>query len=555
MRVQERSKSLIGQATAGTHVVLLGWDIGDAALEDGLLGFAIQRTDHTENETYWLRGMKTFPNTTPPLPPGGTASSREQPFQTFQWGDYSAKPAHKYTYTITAMSGRPGALVAGASLALDVTTESEDSGTHSVYFNRGAIASQEYARRFQDKRPSDVGAAAYAWLSRGLLEAIVGFIGKATNGAFGLRVAIYEFQWPEILDALKSAAGRGADVKIVFDAIENAQEDPVRKNEEAIDAAGIAGLCQGLTNGKIMHNKFLVLLKDGEPIEVLTGSTNYTENGIFGHLNCAHVVNDPTVARAYLDYWTELSGDPALAAMRTWDDRETPAPDNPPPQGTAEVFSPQTGTGTLRRYGEIAASADRALFMTFAFGMNKEFVPTYSKADGVLRFALMDKVGTGKNIEHAKQQIDKIRSVKNAVVAIGQNIVTNEFDRWLKELSGIGPNEHVRWVHTKFMLVNPLSRNPIVVTGSANFSDASVNTNHENMLVIRGDTRVADIYLGEFMRQFSSYAFRDAAYEATHGGDAADFKPQDLATDNSWLKRYASPGSSGALRKKYFSGQ
>jgi len=60
------------------------------------------------------------------------------------------------------------------------------------------------------------------------------------------------------------------------------------------------------------------------------------------------------------------------------------------------------------------------------------------------------------------------------------------------------------------MLVDPLSSNPVVITGSANFKHASVNTNHENMLVIRGDTRVADIYLGEFMRQFSSYAFRDA---------------------------------------------
>ena len=39
---------------------------------------------------------------------------------------------------------------------------------------------------------------------------------------------------------------------------------------------------------------------------------------------------------------------------------------------------------------------------------------------------------------------------------------------------------------------------PIVVTGSANFSNASCVDNDENMLVIRGDKRVADVYLGEF---------------------------------------------------------
>jgi len=38
-----------------------------------------------------------------------------------------------------------------------------------------------------------------------------------------------------------------------------------------------------------------------------------------------------------------------------------------------------------------------------------------------------------------------------------------------------------------------------VVTGSANFSAASTNANEENMMVIRNSTRIADIYLGEFM--------------------------------------------------------
>jgi hypothetical protein len=63
------------------------------------------------------------------------------------------------------------------------------------------------------------------------------------------------------------------------------------------------------------------------------------------------------------------------------------------------------------------------------------------------------------------------------------------------------------------------------------------------------------VYLGEFMRQFSSYAFRDAAFAATHGDNAENFKPQDLFTDNSWIKRYEGEGTSGALRRLYFSGQ
>jgi phosphatidylserine/phosphatidylglycerophosphate/cardiolipin synthase-like enzyme len=60
------------------------------------------------------------------------------------------------------------------------------------------------------------------------------------------------------------------------------------------------------------------------------------------------------------------------------------------------------------------------------------------------------------------------------------------------------------------MLVDPLSEDPTVVTGSANFSDASSSANDENMLVIKGNKRAADIYFGEYMRQYSHYAFREA---------------------------------------------
>jgi phosphatidylserine/phosphatidylglycerophosphate/cardiolipin synthase-like enzyme len=59
------------------------------------------------------------------------------------------------------------------------------------------------------------------------------------------------------------------------------------------------------------------------------------------------------------------------------------------------------------------------------------------------------------------------------------------------------------------MLIDPLGDDPIVISGSANFSAASTKDNDENMLVIRGNKRVAEIYLGEFMRLYNHYAFRE----------------------------------------------
>jgi phosphatidylserine/phosphatidylglycerophosphate/cardiolipin synthase-like enzyme len=560
VRATARNESFRGLAVAGTYVVLLGWDLADVGLKRGLLGFAIRREDKTEGETYWLRGTKTFPQTQPPLAPGGDASSHDQPYQSFQWADYSAKPNHHYVYTIIAMQGAPGALRDGPSLVLDVMTEAEWSddphNPHSVFFNRAAIASQEYARRFQNKSPDDVGQPAFDWLSRGLAEAIVNFVGQAKGQGFGLRGAIYEFQLPLILDALRAAADRGVDVKVVFDAIENATQTPVEPNEEAIARAKLGTFCTGVTHGKIMHNKFIVLIKADKPVAVLTGSTNFTESAVYGQLNCAHVVADAATAQTYLDYWNEISGDPEVAELRGFTAQETPNPPNPPPPGVTAVFSPRSGLSLLNEYGALAGAATKALFMTFAFGVDDAFVSSYLKADGVLRFALLDKEASGRGAAKGRQNVAKMRKVPNTVLAVGQNIPLNEFDRWLKEKAGLPESKFVKWVHTKFMLVDPLSNDPVVISGSANFSKASTESNHENMILARSDTRVADIYLGEFMRQFSSYAFRDAAAAAAKGDQetASNWHPQDLSPDESWVADYFKDGTSRALRRVYFSG-
>ncbi len=124
VRKRVHGSGLTINAIAGTHVVLLGLDL-DAAHRAGCLGFAIQREDHTEDERYWLKGMKTFQATDPGLGPGGEVSSRDHPFQTFQWADYSAKPEHDYSYKVIPLNGAPAQLREGAHLAVRITTEAE----------------------------------------------------------------------------------------------------------------------------------------------------------------------------------------------------------------------------------------------------------------------------------------------------------------------------------------------------------------------------------------------------------------------------------------------
>jgi phosphatidylserine/phosphatidylglycerophosphate/cardiolipin synthase-like enzyme len=59
------------------------------------------------------------------------------------------------------------------------------------------------------------------------------------------------------------------------------------------------------------------------------------------------------------------------------------------------------------------------------------------------------------------------------------------------------------------LLIDPLSDDPLVCSGSANFSKNSLTANDENMLLIRGNTRVADIYMTELDRIFRHFRARD----------------------------------------------
>lgn len=555
MRKRRVLKGVTVHAIAGTHVVLLGFDLTKKA-RNGCLGFAIQREDHTEDERVWLKGMKTFKSTLPSLGPGGQISSREHPFQSFQWADYSAKPDHTYTYTVVPLYGKPNRLEEKGRVSVRIRTEPEFSKPHSVFFNRGAVASQEYARRFHNQAPDKMEdpadrEAAYKWLSRGLFEAFQAFARRARGGDFKLHGAIYEFQWPQVLETVRGAAETGAQVHILYDAIPG--NGPKKKNEAAIQSLHIAAITSPRTVGKIMHNKFFVLSRKGKPIAVWTGSTNLTENGLFGHSNLGHVVEDKTVAAAYLEYWKQLKENQTAAVERSWMALHNPNPPDPWSDDLRAVFSPRSGIAMLKWYAEIANSAQKGLFMTFAFGMHNVFKQVYEQSDGVLRFALMEKEGNGSGLAEGKKDIRRIRRLPNVVVAIGNNLVLNSFDRWLKEKGKLTVSANIRYIHTKFMLVDPLGRKPIVVSGSANFSEPSTNANHENMLLIRNSRRVADIYLGEFMRLHSHYAFREAVKIAQERGDTT-WRPNYLAEDDKWQEDYFKPGSARFLRRTYFAG-
>ena len=74
--------------------------------------------------------------------------------------------------------------------------------------------------------------------------------------------------------------------------------------------------------GRQQHNKVLIVRRDGQPVRVLTGSTNYSLRGLYIQANNALVFDDPGVAAKYGElfdaYWTSPTKFRQNALSKQW---------------------------------------------------------------------------------------------------------------------------------------------------------------------------------------------------------------------------------------------
>src|SRR5215212_2103354 len=242
-------------AVAGTNTVSFGIDFTQAAIA-GLMGFAIEREDPTENERYYMYGFKVFASIYPDPDETLVVTTFDQPVQSFVWDDFTAKDDREYVYYFHPLKGTPKNLDRSAPpIAIRVRTEKAfTEGTHDVFFNRGVASSQAYARKFKNQRPDQLSDAkrkeALQWLSRDLDEALQRFIASAKAGDT-LLGAFYEFRYPPAAQWLKAAIDGGVHVKLVLDAKKNGggvdkhgkpiPNFPRDDNEETVSNANLPG--------------------------------------------------------------------------------------------------------------------------------------------------------------------------------------------------------------------------------------------------------------------------------------------------------------------------
>lgn len=537
------------KAYAGTNGVLLGCDL-DPLKRRNFLGFAIEQKEGTK-PWQWLLNSLTFPGYEHTIKKWNATPSNMAPIQKFRWADYSVEPKTTCMYRVHLAYGAPDAVELGESITISVKTDDGNPMGQRVIFNRAVAASQAFGKHFPDmdaflsanNNPpiESWPAAPRDWLQNGLLDQIIAFINRAKDAKWALDIAIYEYELAAIVDAVNAAHKRGVAVRVVYHA-QNGDEQTTQ-NELSLKKIPAAKKHARITS-KIFHDKFIVLSKvmasgEHKPESVLTGSTNFTENGVYRQANVVHII-DSKVHQEVTDHYAALfevvwDNPNGTAETKKWINANNPIDKS---NNFFVGFSPRKGGADLAEFISVITSADKDLLFATAFALPETILDALLGAehDAVLRYGIQN---TSSRITgfHADRTADFTTPA----------LLNKGLERWIKE--GLKGQRGRLLVHLKAIVANFTTDSPIIISGSHNLSKPASESNDENYLIIRGDTDLADRYGIEILRFYEHYRFRYYANKLK----LKAVRP--LSVDDSWSLPFYQNGSLKASSRLRFAGR
>ena len=544
-------------AISNNDVALLAWKLDRKV--PGCLGFSIYRRDLSGAETP-LPAWVGFEGQSNPQWKAGTTA--EWPVQKFTWRDLEAKHGETYRYRITPMVGSPGALQPQAALSLvtNAVTITEKRGSFSAFFNRGILSTQNLSHQMPDTaqgtpdfssllgRIDSPGDPLRNQLSGQLREAMLGLFTRAKSQGLELYCALYELTDPELLQQL--LAGRGL-VHIILSNTgpDDAENAPARK---ALHGAGVDVTDRMVAAGHIGHNKFAVLAEKGGAAgkAVWTGSTNWTDTGLCAQNNNGILVESPQLASAYLGYWKRLKADGSAQGAPFRASNQTPvAVQIPGTLGVQAWFSPNTKQKTKPKnaatpldMAAVFAAMDGArnaiLFLVFQPGEPSIVDHAAEVQDGKPNLFVRGAVTDPRAVDDFNTHLYHRSASPAYAEVVAASAVNDQFAYWEQELLKTRGAHAI--IHDKIVVVDPLSPDCVVITGSHNLGYRASYNNDENLLIIRGNQELAQAYATNVMDIYDHYRWRFTLQK--YGNKAWN----GLATVDSWQDKYFSPGSAAS---------
>jgi phosphatidylserine/phosphatidylglycerophosphate/cardiolipin synthase-like enzyme len=553
------------KAYANADDVLIAWQ--PDKWSGDWVGFQLERRNDTTGQiTVVVNRIPPRPGQGPVEPAGVT--SAQSPIRRCIWTDHSAVATDSVSYRVTAMTdagtGTFSAATPSASeWTAPVVTSGDAGGGLAAYFNRGTLMSQIVSRFVKgDVTPKSLrqfltnleepGFAARQYLAGDARHEILRFLREADRRGSEIHAAIYEINDRELVEALKPFGNRGHVL------VGNGGATRPWVAPELV-AAGLEVKHRDLSHhGKSspsVHNKFVVEGDQGGAGRVLTGSTNWTTSGLCTQLNNVLIVEDMAIAGRYRDQWDKLvaAGDDMPSSLKA--SNSTPTTDDNISVYFAATDHEAEFTPVLDL---IAGATEGILFLMFTPGQSP------------LLKALLDRVE--KNDIYVRGVVSNVTTTKKGgeIASVGGQVIKSgapaqEFHHDVELPSGVSEGDRPSWaetefsvseikgahlmaiVHSKTIVIDPFSSNCVVVTGSHNFSDSASAKNDENLVIIRGNVRLAQAYALHINGVYDHYSWRaflssggnpDQIYRPLDGWKAGGSRAQEL---DFWMSGAVSP--------------
>jgi phosphatidylserine/phosphatidylglycerophosphate/cardiolipin synthase-like enzyme len=578
-----KTKSVV---LANNDVIYLWWSFPRKI--QNCLGFSIHRVIEGVEEKKGLYATVGFDKKNDKRISPQTTD--EWPIQSFNWKDLYAPHNKEIKYKIYPMMGTWKNLVKDEANAITTkpTKRMQEYGNVRVIFNRGILSTQAFSKSgkkgttvTKDEAKKLITNPTSIWRKRlggQMLYNVYEFFKKASAKGGKYYAAIYELTDEVLIKELiknkgteiilsnaNSSKTQTVNGKKKTITVNDGTNETTRKDLHANKKIKVYDRMLG---SHIGHNKFVIYAdKDGTPISVLTGSTNWTPTGLCGQTNNMVIINSEKVASQYKDYWDQLLLEDGLAKkqgadFRTWCASHSITNKINNKADLTLWFSPNTVQKTKPK--NAATPAD----------MQEVFDLIEKAKESVLYLvfnpgspSIINKIKETAAQRPANKPLFVRGAVSDAKIAasVTTNIVSSDilknpdtyyFDRVTGVAAIPGPFSYFEaellkigfaTIHDKLLVIDPFSDNSVVITGSHNLGYAASYKNDENMVIIKKDKDIAQAYAAHILDIVNHFKWRyklqdkiikSGAKTLAEKKKVLDVQWGDLKEKDTWMDYY-----------------
>jgi phosphatidylserine/phosphatidylglycerophosphate/cardiolipin synthase-like enzyme len=305
-------------------------------------------------------------------------------------------------------------------------------------------------------------------------DSVASWIDKSVNT---LDIAMYNLNRPVIQDAINDAYDRGVQVRYIAEG-NNAniglnylnQNIPVLERENAVSSG--------------MHNKFMIIDADStEGAWIMGGSTNFSSNMI-DDPNDMIFIQDQSLARSYRVEFEEMWGSSGAQ-----------------PNVANSKFGQEKVNNTPHKFIVNGVPVD--LYFSPTDGTTQAIIETIETANASVDFSTL--VFTRDDIAESIIQMNYDFFVTVSGIIEQINVTGSEYQVLVDEdVNVLSYQDLPGQLHHKLVIVDQaaLDSDPIILTGSHNWSSAAETTNDENILIIH-DAAIANQYYQEYRARYN----------------------------------------------------